>query len=170
MCICNCSLKHFYHGCFKIFGNSKFSIIFVLASVFFFFFPFSFKFSWFFVQHVVISWNLDIWGAIMRLQTLLQSVFDYGFLWLQGKERRSLLIARFLRSGSFYTRSGIPWYWAEMCLPAPHCVFADILWEAPPYCSLSGHRWHHSDRGSDLTSPGKWQKAFLCAVALLTAL
>lgn len=34
-----------------------------------------------------------------------------------------------------------------MCLPAPHRVFADILWEAPPYCYLPGHRWHHRDGG-----------------------
>ena len=54
-------------------------------------------------------------------------MFGYGFLWHQGKERCYLLTARFLPSGSFYTRSGIPWYWAEMCLPAPHCVFTDIL-------------------------------------------
>ena len=92
------------------------------------------------------------------------NLYDYGFLWLQGKERCSLLTARFRPSGSIYPRSGIPWYWAERCLPAPHCVFADILWEAPPYCvtcvttgDLSGHRWHHRDRG---TSPGKRQRPY----------
>lgn len=41
---------------------------------------------------------------------------------------------------SFYTRSGIPWYWAEMCLPAPICLhWYPSVWEAPPYCYLSGH-------------------------------
>lgn len=43
----------------------------------------------------------------------------------QGRRDTSLLPGS--SPGSFYTRSGIPWYWAEMCLPAPHCVFTDIL-------------------------------------------
>ena len=74
----------------KIFGNSKFFIIFVLPSVYFF--PLSLKISWFFVQYVVISWNLDIWDTVIRLQILLESVFGYGFLWHQGKERCYLLL------------------------------------------------------------------------------
>lgn len=52
------------------------------------------------------------------------------WLWLSLTPREGEMLpptARFLPSGSFYTRSGIPWYWAEMCLPAPHCVFTDIL-------------------------------------------
>lgn len=50
---------------------------------------------------------------------------------------------------------------------SPLCLhWYPSVWEAPPYCYLSGHPWHHRDRGSDLISPGKWQKPSLCARAL----
>lgn len=82
--VCNCLLKHFYHGCFKILSdNSNTSVIVMLTSVECLF---AFSLIWFLVWQVIFNRNLDIfvwcyetWSCLNLLFKLLDT--EIRLLW-----------------------------------------------------------------------------------------